>query len=75
MILERRPDHLSAILEDNGAGFDDQIVPAPREAERRLGLFGMRERVEALGGTLQVETARGEGTTLFVRIPLAAEGD
>ncbi|AWH51958.1 two-component sensor histidine kinase [Stenotrophomonas sp. ESTM1D_MKCIP4_1] len=36
------------------------------------GLCGMRERVAALGGQLQVQSAKGEGTVLSVRVPLAA---
>jgi two-component system sensor histidine kinase DesK len=36
------------------------------------GLIGMRERVEALGGTLWIEATRGQGTTLTLRLPLAA---
>lgn len=36
------------------------------------GLSGMRERVAALGGSLQVQSAKGEGTRLTVRVPLAA---
>lgn len=36
------------------------------------GLCGMRERVAALGGSLQVQSARGEGTVLTVRVPLGA---
>ena len=36
------------------------------------GLCGMRERVLALGGQLAVQSARGEGTVLTVRVPLAA---
>jgi signal transduction histidine kinase len=35
----------------------------------RLGLLGMRERAEALNGTLVVESAAGAGTTVFVEVP------
>jgi signal transduction histidine kinase len=35
-----------------------------------LGLRGIRERVEQVGGTLEIESSSGSGTTLFVRIPL-----
>jgi two-component system sensor histidine kinase DesK len=37
------------------------------------GLNGMRERVQALGGTLQVESRRGAGTRLSIDVPLAAQ--
>ena len=36
----------------------------------RLGLIGIRERATMLGGTLEVESAPGRGTTVFVRIPI-----
>ena len=35
----------------------------------------MRERVERLGGTFSIESAPGEGTTLTVELPLAADDD
>lgn len=38
------------------------------------GLAGIRERVEALGGTLEIESPRGEGTLLRVRVPLVVAG-
>lgn len=52
-------------LRDDGRGMD---VARPG---RGLGLIGMRERVEALGGTLTLHSAPGEGTEIRVEIPLA----
>jgi signal transduction histidine kinase len=53
-------------IRDDGAGFD----PGARAIrERRLGLTSMRERAEALGGTLIVESAPGAGTTVRVEVP------
>jgi PAS domain S-box-containing protein len=70
LILERRADHLLMIVEDDGGGFDPEALPRDRvPSEPCLGLSGMRERVEAVGGSLQVESALGAGTTLFVRVP------
>jgi PAS domain S-box-containing protein len=66
IILERRPDHVSLIVEDDGVGFD----PAGVDAERRgFGLLGMQERAALVGASLQIESAPGEGTTIFVRMP------
>jgi signal transduction histidine kinase len=36
---------------------------------KRLGLVGMRERVEMVGGTMDIQSAPGQGTTIRVRIP------
>jgi PAS domain S-box-containing protein len=75
VILQRRPGHLLAIIEDNGRGFDLAAVRAATGAGHKLGLFGMRERAALVGGTLNVESAPGRGTTVFVRMPLAGEGE
>ena len=59
-------DRLLATVEDDGAGFD----PAGAQARRRLGLISMRERAEALGGTLEVRSTPGAGTTIAMEISL-----
>jgi PAS domain S-box-containing protein len=74
ILLEHRRDHVLAIVEDDGEGFDTEAVMDAASAEPRLGLLGMRERVALVGGTLEIETSPGSGTTVFVRIPLLAEG-
>jgi PAS domain S-box-containing protein len=71
VILERRNDHVVAIIEDDGVGFDAEATPSS-PAPDRLGLLGMRERLALVGGTLEVESAPGTGTTVFTRIPLLA---
>ena len=73
-ILERRGDHVFAVIEDNGGGFDVEAALQPAGRGRRLGLLGMRERAALLGGTVNVESAHGAGTTLFVRIPFDTGG-
>ena len=66
VILERRDRHFALIIEDDGRGFD----PAEgAEGERGMGLVNMRERVALVGGTLEVESAPGVGTTVFARVP------
>ncbi len=74
-ILERRSDHVLAVIEDNGGGFDAEAALSAAGRGRRLGLLGMRERAGLLGGTINVESAAGAGTTVFVRIPFDAGGD
>jgi two-component system, NarL family, sensor histidine kinase UhpB len=62
--LERTPNGgTRLVIADNGKGFD---VGATRPG---LGLLGMRERCEALGGTFRVEAAIGSGVRLTVELP------
>jgi signal transduction histidine kinase len=70
LILERRRDHVLAIVEDNGCGFDVEAVMQALHPERHLGLLGMHERAAMVGGTVSLESTPGAGTTVFVRIPL-----
>jgi signal transduction histidine kinase len=55
-------------IRDNGKGFDVERVLFAR-ARNRLGLIGMRERVEMVGGTFTVESRPGAGTRLCAEIP------
>ena len=38
-----------------------------------MGLVNMRERAALIGGTLEIETSPGAGTTLYVRVPVSPE--
>ena len=57
-------------IKDNGKSFDVQGALYVN-GNKRLGLLGMRERVEMVGGTFCVESAPGQGTTIRVEIPSA----
>jgi PAS domain S-box-containing protein len=63
--LEYTVDGTRLDVSDDGCGFD------PAEADRSggLGLRGMRERVQGIGGTIRVESAPGRGTTVSVAVP------
>jgi signal transduction histidine kinase len=65
--LERLADRLVMSVADDGRGMD----AARPSGARALGLLGMRERVRALGGVLDLYSRPGEGTTVHVQIPLA----
>ncbi len=65
VLLERRGDQIVTIVEDDGIGFN---VEAAMQGSR-LGLFGMRERAEMLGGAMTIESTIGAGTTVIVEIP------
>ncbi len=57
---------VSLSVEDDGRGFDEQIGMS----EAGIGLLGMRERLEVLGGKLEIESGAGQGTRLRARIPV-----
>ncbi len=65
VLLNRHNAHMVAIVEDDGIGF---ISTSPN-VEEHIGLFGMRERIEMLGGTFTIESAPGKGTTVKVEVP------
>ena len=54
------------VVEDDGVGFD----PAALAPAERIGLIGMRERLELLGGSLRLESAPGSGCSVHGRLPL-----
>ncbi len=64
---------LSIEIEDDGKGFEPEAVATPESSGRGLGLLGIRERVELLGGSVTIDSTPGEGTRVAVTVPLPAE--
>jgi signal transduction histidine kinase len=75
VLIECEPSGADLVIdiEDDGAGFDPNEVATSPDSQRGLGLLGMRERVELLGGTVKVDSAPGRGTCVSVRVPLPQE--
>jgi signal transduction histidine kinase len=69
VVLRQRDSSLVAIIEDNGSGFDVNRVMSAKW-ENRLGLFGMYERASLIGGNLTIESQPGNGTSVFLEVPL-----
>ncbi|MEO8197636.1 MAG: response regulator [Thermoanaerobaculia bacterium] len=67
ILAEHRGDRVMVMIEDDGAGFDPQQV----HRTDHFGLLGMRERADALGGSLTLESAPGAGTTIVVEVSSA----
>ncbi len=65
---------LKVEIRDDGVGFDVGEVSALARTGEAVGLMGMRERAELLGGTLQVESEPGKGTRVCAEIPLSETG-
>jgi signal transduction histidine kinase len=63
-------DQVILIIQDNGIGFSATNHFAELAANQHYGLTGMKERAEAVGGTLQVVSKPGSGTRIQACIPL-----
>jgi signal transduction histidine kinase len=61
-----------AVVRDDGRGFDAEATMA-RRGDRGLGLLGMRERVDALGGRFVLRSAPGQGAEVAVVIPIVED--
>jgi len=70
IVLETRKSELVLVIEDDGRGFDIEELKNTPRSSGGLGLKGMRERAAIIGGILEIESSPGNGTTVFVRVPL-----
>ncbi|MBI5352301.1 MAG: sensor histidine kinase [Chloroflexi bacterium] len=70
VLVSTKDSQLVIMISDNGAGFD----PRQTVSDNHLGLSGMRERVESLGGWFQIESHPGQGTTIIARLPFQLDG-
>jgi signal transduction histidine kinase len=66
VLLEKPDKNIVLIVEDDGVGFDPK-----KKANRSkgLGLIGMSERAALVGGTVEIESAKGSGTTIYASVP------
>ena len=69
--LRAEGDSICTTIADNGRGFDPETIG--RTDFPRFGLATMRERAEAVGGMLEIESAPGQGTRVRVRVPRLLE--
>lgn len=66
--IRKQRGAVSMTIQDNGKGFEVEKIGAS-DVAKRLGLLGMRERVELVGGSLSVESTPGQGTTVRADVP------
>jgi signal transduction histidine kinase len=64
---------ITACIEDDGIGFNPIELTDLTESLRGLGLMSMRERVELVGGTLDLDSSLGAGTRIHIRVPTIEE--
>ena len=68
VFLKLSPEEVTATITDNGKGFDQK-----EKSESSFGIIGMYERVDHLGGELQIDSEVGEGTKITITIPIKHE--
>ena len=64
VVVTRQQNSVKAVVEDDGVGFDRAMT-----REDGLGLLGMRERVQLVGGRFTIESTAGSGTTVAAEVP------
>lgn len=69
MELRYSAGSVSITATDDGIGFDSRTIAKGCDAAVRMGLTGMRERVELLGGSMDIDSCLGSGTTVVVTLP------
>lgn len=62
--------NLHTEVRDDGCGFDTQTLDSAAQPHQRLGMLGMQERAELVGGEITVESQPGAGTIVRARFPL-----
>jgi signal transduction histidine kinase len=72
IIFECHEGDLVLIIEDNGRGFDVNDLAVQGVEEKGMGLIGMRERAVLIGGTFEIESQPGDGTTVIVRARMSS---
>jgi PAS domain S-box-containing protein len=70
--IKKLPDWICLTITDDGKSFDVKRVLRTK-GNGRLGLLGMRERLEMVGGKFSIKSTPGHGTTVTVRIPATTE--
>ncbi|MSU50370.1 MAG: hypothetical protein EXS37_15005 [Opitutus sp.] len=66
--LAEKPEWIAVTVRDDGTGFT--VGAQVGATQGHFGLTGMRERIERLNGTLRIESAPGQGTTVHFEVPL-----
>ncbi|HLS29179.1 MAG TPA: PAS domain S-box protein, partial [Opitutales bacterium] len=66
--LERDDGTIEVCVSDGGIGFDPEQLRVKQAANAGFGLFSIEERLELLGGTMNLDTAPGNGTMVRIRV-------
>jgi|GEM_PF-593792 len=72
VVLCYESDKVSLMVVDDGCGFDEQARLSTPGWSMGIGLLGMQERLESLGGRLKINSQPGQGTCLTACLPISA---
>jgi signal transduction histidine kinase len=73
--LHRTGDALVLCVQDDGCGFDLAAMRGRALAGGSIGVLGMQERAELIGGQLNIESTPGQGSTVRLTCPLRRRGE
>jgi two-component system sensor histidine kinase NreB len=73
--LRYRDREVELSVADDGRGFSPPRVMDPLTRESKLGVLGMHERARIVGGTLEIRSRPGAGTTVIIRVPVCGSDD
>ena len=68
VILEFASEYLKIMIKDNGRGFRPLQKLDKLATKGKLGLIGIRQRIDLIGGTFQIQSSPGSGTTLLIQV-------
>jgi len=74
VILSHEKPFLKIQVNDDGVGFDASRIFGPREQNGGFGFFSMRERLNYLGGGLEVRSRPGQGSQIILTVPQKGSG-
>jgi two-component system sensor histidine kinase UhpB len=72
--LKRENSHICLQIEDDGCGFDAGVPVQRNEPVMHMGLLGIRERAQLVGGRVEVTSQIAQGTRLAISLPLTDSG-
>ncbi len=73
--LERKNKHLHVTVKDEGEGFNTDNMEFTPDRDGGFGLFNIRERIDLLGGRVDIDSEAGKGTKVMLTVPLKDEAE
>ena len=71
--LEIGAEHATLTVQDNGHGFSPEEARARTRDDEHFGLRSIHDRATLLGGDARISSQQGEGTTVFVQVPIKSD--